>query len=100
FMISYRCPVFQAVSKEKKPSPGLTRRLMKRWSCSTMLLRYLTCLSSTDSGSVPLALSWTTALGEAAFLSTLMTRGADRVGVIGRRSWLGHLLFSRTRLRN
>ncbi len=31
FMTSYPCNVFHAVSKEKKPSPGLTRRLMKRW---------------------------------------------------------------------
>src|SRR5580698_3429189 len=26
-----------------EPSPGRTRRLIRRWSCSTMLLRYLHC---------------------------------------------------------
>jgi len=30
FMTSYPCSVFHAVSGEKKPNPGLTRRLMKR----------------------------------------------------------------------
>ena len=28
------------------PSPGLTKRLMKRWSCSIILFRYLICRSS------------------------------------------------------
>jgi hypothetical protein len=57
FILSYPCNVFQAVSTEKKPIPGLTSRLMKRWSCSTMVLRYLTCRSSTLSGKTPIALS-------------------------------------------
>ena len=48
---------------EKKPIPGLTTRLMKRWSCSIRLLRYLTCLSSTCSGRIPAALSSAMALG-------------------------------------
>ncbi len=47
FILTYPCNVFYAVSKEKKPSPGLTSRLMNRCSCSTTLLRYFTCLSST-----------------------------------------------------
>ena len=34
FIASYPCNVRQAVSNEKKPMPGLTRRLMNRWSCS------------------------------------------------------------------
>ena len=29
FITSYPCNVLHAVSKEKKPSPGLTRRLMR-----------------------------------------------------------------------
>ena len=33
--------VRRAVQKPPKPSPGRTRRLMRRWSCSTMLFRYL-----------------------------------------------------------
>ena len=63
FMTSYPCSVRPAVSTKKKPIPGLTNRLIKRWSCSTRLLRYLTCLSSTDSGSVPVALRSAMALG-------------------------------------
>src|SRR5258708_12002779 len=39
---SYPCTVFHAVSKEKKPMAGLTRRLRKRWSCSIRLFKYLT----------------------------------------------------------
>src|SRR5437588_1961664 len=42
FITSYPCNVLPAVSTEKKPIPGLTIRLIKRWSCSTQLLRYLT----------------------------------------------------------
>ena len=47
----------------KEAIPGLTSRLMNRWSCSTRLFKYLTCLSSTDSGSLPAALSSAMALG-------------------------------------
>src|SRR5712692_11199925 len=53
---------------------------MKRWSCSTRLFKYLTCLSSTDAGRIPAALSSAMAFGYATFLSTLITRGADFVG--------------------
>jgi tetratricopeptide (TPR) repeat protein len=63
FIISYPCKVRQAVSKEKKPNPGFTRRLMKRWSCSIRLLRYLTCRSSHLSGTIPSALSSLRAFG-------------------------------------
>ncbi len=35
-----------AVLKEPDPIPGLTSRLINRWSCSTILLRYLTLRSS------------------------------------------------------
>jgi LysR substrate binding domain len=35
--------VCRAVRKLPKPSPGRTRRLIRRWSCSTMLFRYLHC---------------------------------------------------------
>ena len=31
--------VRHAVSNEKKPISGLTKRLRKRWSCSTMVLK-------------------------------------------------------------
>ena len=50
-------------------------------------------VSSTDAGSIPLALSSAMALGEAAFLATLMTRGTDRraLGSSGAVSWV---LFS------
>jgi len=34
-----------AVLKELKPIPGLTSRLINRWSCSTILLSYLTLRS-------------------------------------------------------
>src|SRR5712692_11713077 len=81
FITSYPCSVRPAVSKEKKPIPGLTSRLMKRWSCSTRLFKYLTCLSSTDAGRIPAALSSAMAFGYAAFLSTLITRGADGGGL-------------------
>src|SRR5947209_9722529 len=81
FITSYPCSVRPAVSTEKKPIPGLTSRLMNRWSCSIRLFRYLTCLSSTDAGRIPAALRSAIALGYAAFLSTLMTRGADARGV-------------------
>src|SRR4051795_11655729 len=37
-----------AVGRLPKPSPGRTRRLMRRWSCSTMLLRYLIWRSLRD----------------------------------------------------
>src|SRR5450631_1412121 len=42
FIASSPCKVRLAVSNEKKPSPGLTSRLIKRWSCSIRLLRYFT----------------------------------------------------------
>jgi hypothetical protein len=72
---SYPCNVRQAVSKEKKPIPGLTRRLMKRWSCSTRLLRYLLCRSSQDPARTPAVFNSLRALGYAAFWSTVITRG-------------------------
>src|SRR5580700_5708160 len=39
----FETTVRRAVWKLPKPSPGRTRRLIRRWSCSTMLLRYLHC---------------------------------------------------------
>src|SRR5271157_1117544 len=36
-MTSYPCSVRPAVAREKKPIPGLTKRLRKRWSCSIRL---------------------------------------------------------------
>ena len=57
FITSYPCNVLHAVSKEKKPMPGLTSRLMNRWSCSIRLFKYFTCRSSTESGRIPLAFS-------------------------------------------
>ena len=37
---------FASRSLNEAPIPGLTNRLMNRWSSSTMLLRYKTCRSS------------------------------------------------------
>lgn len=54
---SYLCKVLCAVWNEKKPISDLTRRLRKRWSCSIILFKYLTCRSSTDEGSTPHTLS-------------------------------------------
>src|SRR5438445_4788286 len=39
FITTYPCKVRHELSIEKKPSPGLTRRLMNRWSCSTIVVR-------------------------------------------------------------
>ena len=67
--------VRHAVSNAKKPSPGLTSRLMNRWSGSTTVLSYLTGRSSPETGTAPAALRSPRAVGEAAFLSTVITRG-------------------------
>lgn len=76
FILSYPCNVFHAVLKEKKPMPGLTSRLTNRWSCSIRVLRYLLCRSSHEAARSPAAFNSLKALGEAAFLSTVITRGA------------------------
>ncbi len=65
----------RAVLNEPKPIPGLISRLINRWSCSTILLRYLTLRSSVVSVRVRSALSLSIAGGRAAFLSTFITRG-------------------------
>jgi hypothetical protein len=70
---SYPCNVRRAVLKEKKPIPGLTSRLMNRWSCSTRLFRYLLCRSSQETARTPAVCNSLRALGYAAFLSTVMT---------------------------
>src|SRR5258708_32579599 len=75
FIASYTCNVRQAVSNEKKPIPGFTSRLMNRWSCTTRLLRYLLCRSSQDTARVLSTFNSQKALGYAAFLSTVITRG-------------------------
>src|SRR5258708_1179454 len=75
FIVSYPCNVRQAVSNEKKPIPGFTSRLMKRWSCSIGLLRYLLCRSSQDRARAPAVFNSLRAWGYAAFCSTMMTRG-------------------------
>ncbi len=43
FIVSSPASVRRTLSKEKKPRPGLVQRLIKRWSCSIKLFRYLTC---------------------------------------------------------
>lgn len=43
FMASYPLSVRLAVLNEPNPSPGLTRRFMNLWSCSTVLFKYLLC---------------------------------------------------------
>jgi len=40
-IISYPFIVRRAVLNDLNPIPGLTSRLINRWSCSTRLLRYL-----------------------------------------------------------
>jgi hypothetical protein len=55
--------VLRAVRKQPKPSPGRTRRLMRRWSCSTTLLRYLHCRMRVRRQSSPSLFMSTTALG-------------------------------------
>ncbi len=42
YIASYLLNVRRAVLNEPNPIPGLTSRLMNLWSCSTILLRYLT----------------------------------------------------------
>src|SRR5260221_341741 len=54
FILSYPWSVCHAVSNEKKPIPGLTSRLRKRWSCSMRLFTYLLCWSSQEVARVPL----------------------------------------------
>src|SRR5450759_4385482 len=75
FITSYPCNVLHAVSNEKKPIPGLTSRLLKRRSCSIRLFKYLLCRSSHGCGRSPSAFNSLRALGYAAFLSTVITRG-------------------------
>lgn len=57
FIISYPLMVRRAVLKDPNPIPGLTNRFIPRWSCSTMLLRYLLFRNLTISGSFLAALS-------------------------------------------
>jgi len=40
-MVSIPAMTIRAVKKDLKPSIGRVTRLMARWSCSMMLLRYL-----------------------------------------------------------
>ncbi len=42
YIASYLLNVRRAVLNEPNPIPRLTSRLMNLWSCSTILLRYLT----------------------------------------------------------
>jgi len=77
FIISYPLSVRVAEWNEPKPSPGLTSLFIKRWSCSILLLRYLTCLNSQAFERIPSSFSSSTAGGYDAFLSTLITRGVS-----------------------
>lgn len=71
FIASYPFIVRRAVLKEPNPIPGLTSRFMNRWSCSTMLLRYLTGRSEVVLVRVLSAIRSSIAFGNiAAFLST------------------------------
>jgi len=63
FVISYPVMMRRAVLKDANPIPGLTNRFMARWSCSTMLLRYLICLNFTPSGNFLAATSSLMAFG-------------------------------------
>jgi hypothetical protein len=93
FMTSSPWSVRPAVSKEKKAIPGLTSRLMKRWSCSIKLFKSLTCLRLTASASPPLALRKAIAEGLAAFVSPFITPGAD-VGGSGSAAAVGWATYS------
>src|SRR6266511_1420142 len=53
FIVSYPLIVRRAVLKLKKPSPGLTRRFMNRWSCSSILFSYHRYLHSFPTANTP-----------------------------------------------
>ena len=48
FIASYPLRARRAVLNEPNPRLGLMRRLTNRWSGSTILFKYLTCLVSVD----------------------------------------------------
>ena len=50
FIISYPFSVRLAVLNDPNPIPDLINRFMARWSCSTILIRYLFCRNSTFKG--------------------------------------------------
>jgi hypothetical protein len=58
FMASYRCPVFHAVSKDKKSIPGFVNRLMRAMVLFDEVIEVLDeDVSSQLSGTIPSALS-------------------------------------------
>ncbi len=66
FIASYPLKVRLAVLNEENPIPGLTNRLIDRWSCSILLFRYLTCRNSQSSANNSDFLSSSIAMGSVA----------------------------------
>jgi hypothetical protein len=56
FMASYPCNVRHAVSKEKKPIPGLTSRLMRAMVLFDKIIEVLALPELTRSGKIPCCL--------------------------------------------
>src|SRR5689334_21374594 len=89
FMASYPCSVRDAVSNEKKPKPGLAKRLMRTVILFDQIIQvFHAVVSSTRSERTPAALRSAIALGYAAFFSTFITRGVclmvlGAVGIVG-----------------
>src|SRR6266481_6720291 len=68
--------VTAAVSKRLNPSIGRTRCLIRRWSCSTTLFKYLQDRIRTRCGNVPASFRLVTARCDAAYPSKVITLGA------------------------
>jgi hypothetical protein len=66
--------VTAAVSNRLNPSIGRIRCLIRRWSCSTTLFRYLLDRIRTRRGTVPIDFSSAIALCDAAYASSVTTR--------------------------
>ena len=75
FIISIPLIELFAVSKDLKPSVLRTFLLINLWSCSTILFKYLICLSVTFLLSILSSVNSDKALGYAGFLSTVITLG-------------------------
>lgn len=83
--------VTAAFSNRLKPSIALVRCLMRRWSCSMMLLRYLLDRTRTRCGSLPSDLSSCTARCEAAQASSVIARGVPTLFSAFRKKCFGRV---------
>src|SRR4029077_603562 len=68
--------VTAAVSNRLNPSIGRIRSLIRRWSCSTTLFKYLQDRIRTRRGNVPASFRFVTARCDAAYPSKVITLGA------------------------